>query len=94
MKKVLGVTVLIVFVVTLALASKPPRNRTTTGSIAAIDASSRSFTIHPSRGSDLTLKVNDKTLFSRKGQKASWADLKLAPQERQLIDRSGATIGP
>ena len=45
-----------------------------TGEVASVDATAKSFVVHPAKGADVTLKVNDKTKFSPKGK--SWDDVK------------------
>ena len=42
------------------------------GEVASVDATAKSFVVHPAKGADVTLKVNDKTKYS-KGQ--TWADV-------------------
>jgi hypothetical protein len=43
------------------------------GSIASVDATAKSFVVHPAKGADVTLKVNDKTTYAPKGK--TWADV-------------------
>jgi hypothetical protein len=43
------------------------------GEVASVDATAKSFVVHPKKGADVTLKVNDKTKYA-KGQ--TWDDVK------------------
>jgi hypothetical protein len=43
------------------------------GTVASVDSASSSFVVHPAKGADMTLKVNDKTKYSPKGK--AWADV-------------------
>jgi hypothetical protein len=43
------------------------------GEVASVDATAKSFVVHPAKGADVTLKVNDKTKYS-KGH--TWDDVK------------------
>jgi hypothetical protein len=43
------------------------------GTVASVDSASSSFVVHPAKGADVTLKVNDKTKYSPKGK--AWADV-------------------
>jgi hypothetical protein len=44
------------------------------GSIASVDATAKSFVVHPKKGADVTVKVNDKTHYTPKGK--GWDDVK------------------
>jgi hypothetical protein len=44
------------------------------GEVASVDATAKSFVVHPAKGADMTLKVNDKTTYSPKGK--GWDDVK------------------
>jgi hypothetical protein len=44
------------------------------GSIASVDATAKSFVVHPKTGADVTVKVNDKTKYTPKGK--TWDDVK------------------
>jgi hypothetical protein len=44
------------------------------GTVASVDPTAKSFVVHPSKGDDVTLKVNDKTKYSPKGK--GWDDVK------------------
>jgi hypothetical protein len=44
------------------------------GEIASVDTTAKSFVVHPAKGADITLKVNDKTTYSPKGK--GWDDVK------------------
>jgi hypothetical protein len=43
------------------------------GEVASVDATAKSFVVHPKKGEDVTLKVNDKTKYSPKGK--GWDDV-------------------
>ena len=49
-------------------------NKSYHGTVASVDATAKSFVVHPAKGADLTLKVNDKTKYSPKGK--GWDDVK------------------
>jgi hypothetical protein len=44
------------------------------GSVASVDPTAKSFAVHPKKGSDVTVKVNDKTRYTPKGK--TWDDVK------------------
>jgi hypothetical protein len=44
------------------------------GTIASVDAAGKSFVVHPAKGADMTVKVNDKTKYYPKGK--TWDDVK------------------
>jgi hypothetical protein len=44
------------------------------GTVTSVDATAKSFVVHPAKGADVTLKVNDKTKYSPKGK--GWDDVK------------------
>ena len=44
------------------------------GTVAPVDATAKSFVVHPAKGEDVTVKVNDKTKYSPKGK--TWDDVK------------------
>jgi hypothetical protein len=44
------------------------------GSVASVDATAKSFVVHPKKGEDVTVKVNDKTKYTPKGK--AWDDVK------------------
>jgi hypothetical protein len=46
------------------------------GSVAAVDATSKSITVHPKTGADVTVKANDKTTYWNGKAKGSWDDVK------------------
>ncbi len=50
------------------------KNPSVHGTIASVDATAKSFVVHPKSGSDVTVKVNDKTRYTPKGK--SWDDVK------------------
>jgi hypothetical protein len=43
------------------------------GAVASVDATGKSFVVHPAKGADVTVKVNDKTKYSPKGK--TWDDV-------------------
>jgi hypothetical protein len=45
------------------------------GTVASVDATAKSFVVHPAKGADITLKVNDKTKYSPAGK--GWDDVKV-----------------
>jgi hypothetical protein len=45
------------------------------GIVVSLDSTSESFVVHPAKGEDVTLKVNDKTKYSPKGK--GWDDIKV-----------------
>ncbi|MBV8199026.1 MAG: hypothetical protein JOZ15_00225 [Acidobacteria bacterium] len=53
---------------------KAAAHHTYKGTVASVDATAKSFVVHPAKGADVTLKVNDKTKYSPKGK--SWDDVK------------------
>ena len=50
------------------------KNPSVHGSIASVDSTGKSFVVHPKKGSDVTVKVNDKTHYAPKGK--GWDDVK------------------
>jgi hypothetical protein len=38
------------------------------GTVASVDATAKSFAVHPAKGEDVTVKVNDKTKYLPKGK--------------------------
>ncbi len=46
------------------------------GTVAAVDATSKSITVHPKTGADVTVKANDKTTYWNGKAKGSWDDVK------------------
>ncbi len=53
---------------------KAAAHHTYKGTVASVDATAKSFVVHPAKGADVTLKVNDKTTYSPKGK--GWDDVK------------------
>jgi hypothetical protein len=53
---------------------KHAASHTYKGTVASVDATAKSFVVHPAKGADITLKVNDKTKYSPKGK--GWDDVK------------------
>lgn len=47
------------------------------GSVASVDATAKSFVVHPATGADVTLKVNDKTTYWVGKKKGTWDDVKV-----------------
>jgi hypothetical protein len=52
---------------------KAAAHKSVKGTVASVDASAKSFAVHPSKGEDVTLKVNDKTKYTPKGK--GWDDI-------------------
>jgi uncharacterized transporter YbjL len=52
---------------------KAAKSHSVKGSVASVDATAKSFVVHPAKGEDVTVKVNDKTKYS-KGK--TWDDVK------------------
>jgi hypothetical protein len=50
-------------------------HKTYKGTVASVDAAGKSFVVHPAKGADVTLKVNDKTKYGPKGK--GWDDVKV-----------------
>ena len=44
------------------------------GTVASVDATAKSFVVHPAKGADVTVKVNDRTKYKPKGKR--WDDIK------------------
>jgi hypothetical protein len=59
------------------------------GTVASVDATGKSFVVHPAKGDDMTLKVNDKTKYSPKG-KCSWDDIKVDGKVSGTCKKDGA----
>ncbi len=57
------------------------------GTVASVDATAKSFVVHPAKGDDVTLKVNDKTTYS-KGK--SWDDVKADAKVSGTCHKDGA----
>jgi len=54
-------------------ATKAAKHKTVKGTIASVDATAKSFVVHPAKGADVTVKVNDKTKYTPKGD---WDEIK------------------
>jgi len=54
---------------------KAAAHKSVKGTVASVDATAKSFVVHPAKGDDVTLKVNDKTKYTPKGQ--TWDDIKV-----------------
>lgn len=52
-------------------------SRSVHGTVASADATAKSFTVHPTTGSDVTVKVNDKTTYWVGKKKGTWDDVKV-----------------
>jgi hypothetical protein len=50
-------------------------HKTYRGTVASVDQAGKSFVVHPAKGADITLKVNDKTKYTPKGK--TWDDVKV-----------------
>jgi hypothetical protein len=50
------------------------KNKSVKGTVASVDQTAKSFVVHPAKGADVTLKVNDKTKYTPKGK--GWDDIK------------------
>jgi hypothetical protein len=46
------------------------------GTVASVDATSKSITVHPKTGADVTVKANDKTTYWNGKAKGTWDDVK------------------
>lgn len=57
-------------------AHKAAAHHSVHGTVASVDATAKSFTVHPKTGADVVLKVNDKTTFWVGKTKGSWDDVK------------------
>ena len=58
------------------------------GTVASVDATAKSFVVHPAKGDDVTLKVNDKTKYSPKGK--GWDDVKADAKVSGACKKDGA----
>jgi hypothetical protein len=58
------------------------------GTVASDDATAKSFVVHPAKGDDVTLKVNDKTKYSPKGK--GWDDVKADAKVSGACHKDGA----
>jgi hypothetical protein len=58
------------------------------GTVASVDATAKSFVVHPKKGEDVTLKVNDKTKYSPKGK--GWDDVKADASVHGACKKDGA----
>ena len=58
------------------------------GTVASVDATAKSFVVHPAKGDDVTLKVNDKTKYSPKGK--GWDDVKADAKVSGSCHKDGA----
>ena len=53
---------------------KAPAHKSVRGTVASVDPTAKSFAVHPAKGADVTVKVNDKTKYMPKGK--TWDDVK------------------
>jgi hypothetical protein len=58
------------------------------GTVASVDATGKSFVVHPAKGDDVTLKVNDKAKYSPKGK--TWDDVKADAKVSGTCKKDGA----
>jgi len=58
------------------------------GTVASVDATAKSFVVHPAKGDDVTLKVNDKTTYSPKSK--TWDDVKADAKVSGSCKKDGA----
>jgi len=58
------------------------------GTVASVDATAKSFVVHPAKGDDVTLKVNDKAKYSPKGK--TWDDVKADAKVSGTCKKDGA----
>jgi len=58
------------------------------GTVASVDATAKSFVVHPAKGEDVTLKVNDQTKYSPKGK--SWDDVRADAKVSCTCHKDGA----
>jgi hypothetical protein len=59
------------------------------GSVASVDATAKSFVVHPATGADVTLKVNDKTTYWVGKKKGTWDDVKVGANVRSSYHPDG-----
>jgi len=57
------------------------------GTVASVDATGKSFVVHPTKGDDVTLKVNDKTKY---GKGHTWDDVKADAKVSGTCKKDGA----
>jgi hypothetical protein len=57
------------------------------GTVASADATAKSFVVHPAKGDDVTLKVNDKTKY---GKGKTWDDVKADAKVSGTCTKDGA----
>jgi len=73
---------------TKAKGHKGAKHCTYSGTVASVDATAKSFVVHPKKGEDVTLKVNDKTKYSPKGK--TWDDVKADAKVIGTCKKDGA----
>jgi len=61
---------------------------TYSGTVASVDATAKSFTVHPKKGEDVTLKVNDKTKYIPTSK--TWDDVKADAKVSGTCKKDGA----
>jgi hypothetical protein len=59
------------------------------GSVASVDATAKSFVVHPATGADVTLKVNDKTTYWVGKKKGTWDDVKVGANVKSSYHPDG-----
>ena len=72
-------------------AAKPAKHAahcTYKGTVASVDATAKSFVVHPAKGEDMTLKVNDKTKYTPKTK--GWDDVKADAKVSGACHKDGA----
>jgi uncharacterized protein YdeI (BOF family) len=62
---------------------------TFSGTVASVDQAGKSFVVHPKKGEDVTLKVNDKTKYSP-AKTCSWDDIKVDGKVSGTCKKDGA----
>jgi hypothetical protein len=60
------------------------------GTVASVDAAGKSFVVHPMKGADMTIKVNDKTQYFPKGK--TWDDVKADAKVHGKYKADGADM--
>jgi hypothetical protein len=63
--------------------------KSASGTVAAVDAASRSFVVHPTTGANLIFKTNDKTRYFVGKNKGVWADVKPGAEVTVTYDNDG-----
>jgi uncharacterized protein YdeI (BOF family) len=71
-----GTTTTTTTTTTKAKGKHAAHNKSVKGTVASVDQAGKSFVVHPAKGADVTVKVNDKTKYTPK-TKCSWDDIKV-----------------